>query len=310
MKKEETKKEEKKFPWFRLGKYILIMVILVAGILLYSHKVATHGLKVKEYKIVNAAITDTFHGLKIVHLSDIHYGKTTKKKDLDQIQKKINDLKPDIIVFTGDLFDQSVEIDGEGQKELTDFLKGLDATISKYAITGEDDYEITSYPIILENGSFILLDEKYDTIYNENYESIFIAGLSTNLKGTKNAKDKLKPTLEYLSTLSDTKDPDGNIVENENKPTYKILIMHEPDDIDSIDYQNFDLVLAGHNHGGQIRLPFIGGLLLQDHAKTYPNSYYQLEKTDLYISSGIGTTKIPFRFWNRPSINFYRLTSH
>ena len=310
MKNETTTKDEKNFSWLHFLKYGFVIIIVIGGLFLYSHFIATHGLKIKEYKIVSSQITDTFHGLKIVHFSDIHYGITTTEKDLNNIQEKINNLNPDIVVFTGDLFDQDIEIKEEDQEILTEFLKGINANISKYAITGEDDYSIASYPIILENGGFINLDEKYDMIYNKNYESIFIAGLSTNLQGTKNAKDKLIPAIEYLNSFTEVADENGNITSNNQKPTYTILIMHEPDDIDSIDYGKFDLVLAGHNHGGQIRLPLIGGLLLQDHASHYRNGHYTLNNTEFYISSGIGTTKIPFRLWNRPSINFYRLTNH
>ena len=85
--------------------------------------------------------------------------------------------------------------------------------------------------------------------------------------------------------------------------------MHEPDFIDEIDYRKFDLVLAGHSHNGQVRLPFIGALVKPNYAKKYYDEYYKIKNTDLYISSGIGVSEVNFRLFNRPSFNLYRLTN-
>ena len=96
---------------------------------------------------------------------------------------------------------------------------------------------------------------------------------------------------------------------SEARDLYKILLIHEPDYINNIDYSNFNLILAGHSHNGQVKLPFVGGIILPNGAKKYYKEYYKLNNTDLYISSGIGTSQISFRLFNRPSINFYRLTN-
>lgn len=305
----EQKTERKDKTWWKITKMILIILFIIGIILCYSHFITPHHLKTKEIKIVNTNIPDSFHGLKIVQFSDLHYGMTTNKKDLQKIQKEINRLKADIVIFTGDLFDQSFTLTSKEQKVMTEFLNGIDANISKYAITGEDDYSFSNYSMILENGGFQLLDETYDTIYNEANESIFLAGMSTSIHGTKNTKDKMKPTFDYLDTFYDTKDEEGNIIEKENKPIYHILILHEPDSIYDIDYTKFDLILAGHSHLGQVRLPLIGGLYYPKLSKTLKNSHYQLESTELYISGGVGTTKLPFRLFNSPEISLFRITN-
>ena len=95
----------------------------------------------------------------------------------------------------------------------------------------------------------------------------------------------------------------------EKEPKYKILLLHEPDFIEDVNYQEFNLILAGHSHNGQVRLPFIGALYTPDGSKKYYDEYYDLGKSKLYISSGLGTSTINFRFFNRPSFNFYRLTN-
>ena len=71
----------------------------------------------------------------------------------------------------------------------------------------------------------------------------------------------------------------------------------------------FNLILAGHSHHGQIRLPLIGAIILPDGAKKYYNGYYEFNKTKLYISNGIGTSTINFRLFNKPSFNLYRITN-
>lgn len=283
--------EEQK-SWKGIKILLLILGILVI-FLLYSHYVEPHTLKTVETKIVSSKITDTFHGLKLVQISDLHYGSTTTSKDLEKIKKEVNRLKADILVFTGDLIESNVELTSEQNEELTTFLSGLEATISKYAISGEEDVVRENYSILLENGGFTLLDEKYDTIYNENYEFILIAGVSSK---DKEGENKVSSTLEYVNSL-------------EEKPTYQILLLHEPDLVEELDISNFDLILGGHSHFGQIQLPFIGGLCYPSNSKNHKNRHYTLGNTEVYISGGLGTTKIPFRFLNTPEINLYRLTN-
>ena len=90
---------------------------------------------------------------------------------------------------------------------------------------------------------------------------------------------------------------------------YKIILVHEPDYVDTITskYNNTNLVLAGHSHNGQINIPYIKKLLLPEGSKKYYNNYYKVNNTNLYISSGIGESNINVRFFNKPSINFYRI---
>ena len=287
----------KKF--FTLKKFIIFLIcliLIITGVLLYSRYIGTSGLYIKEYRLTYKKLNDDFYGLKIVHISDIHYGRTVHKKELENIKKEVNLMKPDIIVFTGDLIDKDTELKEKDIKILTDFLTGLDANINKYAITGNHDHEFKNYDIIIENGGFINLNDTYDLIYTNTTNNILIAGVSTNVYGKKTIKEKLESTFTYLEST-------------ENKPNFTILIIHEPDFIDEIDYSKFSLVLAGHSHNGQVRLPLIGAIKKPNYAKKYYDEYYKLKNTDLYISSGIGVSEVNFRLFNRPSFNLYRLTN-
>ena len=91
------------------------------------------------------------------------------------------------------------------------------------------------------------------------------------------------------------------------KYNYSILVLHEPDYIEDFNYNDFNLILAGHSLGGNIKLPFIGGIVKNKGSKIYYDKYYELNDIKLYISGGIGTNNLKFRFNNRPSFNLYRL---
>lgn len=290
---EETKKKRLK----KIIGIILSLLILACTILLYSRYVATSGLVIKEYKVTNEKITDNFHGLKIVHISDIHYGTTIDKKDLQNIVKKVNLLKPDIVVLTGDLLDEETDINAS-KDILIQQLSNIKTTIGKFAIEGNHDDNFEEWSTIIENSGFINLNDTYDKIYKEKNNYILISGVSTNISENNDINAKLQSTKDFLNTVS----------EEEKASIYKILLLHEPDFIDNINDIEFDLVLAGHSHDGQIKLPFIGALQTPIYAKKYYQEHYKVNATDIYISSGLGTSKIKFRLFNRPSINFYRIT--
>ncbi len=97
-------------------------------------------------------------------------------------------------------------------------------------------------------------------------------------------------------------------LKDDNNVDYKIILVHEPDISDKIvkDY-SVNLILAGHSHNGQVRLPIIGPIYTPEHAKKYYDNHYDINGTDLYISSGIGVSSFNYRLFDRPSINFYRI---
>jgi len=292
MKNEDTNKSFLK----RLIIIFIILILLICSILLYSRYIGTSGLEVKEYKIINENLSDDFHGLKIVHISDIHYGRILFKKELDKIVAKINLLKPDIVVLTGDLIDIDTKLDNKSKEELSNTLAKIEATIGKYAINGNHDYKFKEWEFIIEDSGFTNLNDKYELIYGNSKDYILLAGMSTNIYGKKNIDEKLKEVNEYLNN------------NKENIPNYSILLMHEGDFIDDIDISNYNLILAGHSHNGQIRIPFIGAIILPPYGEKYYDEYYKKNTTDIYISSGIGVSEVNFRLFNRPSFNFYRLT--
>ncbi|MBE6144977.1 MAG: metallophosphoesterase [Firmicutes bacterium] len=291
--KNNKKKNGKKFLLTLLALLIIIFIVF-----LYALFIGSKGLKVKEYKLEITNLPKEYHGLKIAHISDIHYGETINKNELKNLKDKVNSLKPDIIVFTGD-----ISTDGLNKKqieEVSKIMSEMKASIGKYAINGNHDYKFKKWDILIDNSGFTNLNDTFEIIYKNESQPIMISGISTNLYGTKNIKDKIEPIMDYLNSFGEN---------STNEPVYSILLLHEPDFIEEIDYNKFDLVLSGHSHNGQVRIPFIGALYTPVGAKKYYDEYYKIDNTDLYISSGVGTTLLGVRLFNKPSFNFYRITT-
>ena len=273
-----------------------IVLVLIISFLLYCRYVGTKGLIVKEYLVKNEKLPTSFYGTKLVQISDIHYGRITKKKELTNISKKVKKLKPDIIVITGDVLDKDITYNDQDIIEIAEILNSMEAPLGKYIISGNHDLvKQDDYNKLLEILNYTSLDDSYQILYNETTEAIMLTGLST-MDNKKKIEEKL------LDSKNQIKSETSNI-------KYNILLVHEPDIITKFDYKDYDLILAGHSHGGQVKLPLIGALRYNRGAKKYHNDYYKLKNSDLYISSGVGTSRVNFRLNNKPSISLYRLVN-
>ncbi|MBQ7140313.1 MAG: metallophosphoesterase [Bacilli bacterium] len=290
MRKRSDKYKISKLKLFLL--IVLTIIALIGCVFIWARFISTSGLIVNEIKVVKETLPESFNGLKVVHLSDIHYGKTINKNKLERVVEKINLINPDIVVFTGDLIDKDIDITNKMINDISKTLKKIDSKYGKYSVKGNHDYSSDSFLEIMENSDFYILENGYDLIYNEKKDFIYIGGLSSSIK----TNIDYEKTLEYFN------------IETNNKDIFRLMLMHEPDNIDNVlEYQSMDLALAGHSHGGQIRLPYFGPMMKVKDAKKYPNSHYKINNTDLYVSYGLGTTTYPFRLFNKPSINFYRI---
>lgn len=271
-------------------KILLVIIVLFSLFTLYGRYIGTNGLKVNEYSIINSKIPESFYGLKIVHFSDIHYKVTITKEELEKVIDEINLLKPDIVILNGDLFNKDIEYTKNDYKDLIEILGKINYNIGKYAIKGDNDLSIKKWESVINDSNFINLNDTYELIYNDGIDPILLVGISSNSK-KNNIKDTIKNINEQVKY----------------KYSYSILTLHEPDYINNIDYSTYDLILAGHSLNGQIKLPFVGGIIKPYGAKKYYDEYYELDHTKLFISSGIGTNSFKFRFNNKPSFNLYRL---
>lgn len=274
--------------WLKIS---ISFILIIIGIIMYARFIGTMGFDTKEYVIYDLDLPNGFDGIKIVHFSDIHYNRAINSDKVDKIIDEINLINADIVVFTGDLIDKDMVITDNDYEYLTDAFSKISARYGKYAVLGNHDYKDMDKVIKVYNDSgFKYLENSYDIIYNNHNEKIFIGGIgnvSYNL-------DNVDKVMEYFNS--------------DNDIDYRIMLVHEPD-ISDIVVDNYDisLILAGHSHNGQVRLPGIGAIYTPPGAKKYYDEYYLIGGTDLYISSGIGVSSLNYRLFNRPSINFYRI---
>ena len=260
-----------------------IVIALLSIILIYSKSVTTHNIKVVEYSIIDEKLEKEYHGLKIVHFSDVLYGKSAGIKDLEKTINKINELRPDIVIFTGDFFSKDIKITDKEKEKIKKLISNINARYGKYAILGDNDqaFKDTFYQIF--NDDFIILDNESSLLYLSNGRPIRFIGINDISK--------------------------EEIIDDGENIIYNILLLHKPDDIEKLK-NKYNVVFAGHSMGGQIKLPFYGPLIKLDGAKKYISGPYNVGDTKLYVNDGIGSQNINMRINNNPKINFYRLYAY
>lgn len=265
-----------------MRRIIYTIILLIVLILLYGFYFNIKGLKIKEYTIESESIPKTFEELKFIHFSDILYKSTTTEDDVKNMIKNINKQNADIIFFTGDLFSKEHKPSKDDIKYLTKQFKKINATQYKFAIIGDSDKKyLNEYKEVLDKSDFILLDDKNFLLFYKDINPINIIGLSNENK-----------LVELLTTDINYK--------------YSIVLTHKPDIFKNINNKNIDLVLSGHSLNGQIRIPFVGGVIKRDGSKNYIDNHYSENNTEMYVSNGLGTIKYKVRLFNKPSINLYR----
>ena len=276
MEKEDRKKEHKNM------KIIIITILLLIVItFIYMRFIATSGFIIKEFNVTSSKLPKGFNGIKVMHLSDIHYASVGENK-LNKAVEEVNLMKPDIIVFTGDLYDEFSNLTDDMKNKIIEALSKLNAPLGKYAVSGNHDYKHEGYEEIITKSGFTYLSNETKLIYYNDDEPIEIIGYPDEREDQPNYDIELS---EY----------------------FKIALIHEGDSWEHIKDKGIDLTLAGHSHGGQVRLPFIGCILKVDGGKKYCEEHYTNNDSQLYVNFGLGETEYKIRSFNKPSINMYRL---
>lgn len=276
----------------KLISFLFIILLVIICVILYARYFGTTGLKVIENSIVDEELPSSFNGYKIVQFADIHYGNTTTIDDIKNITKNINNLKPDIIIFTGDLFDKNIKVTEDDVNILKEELAKIESNINKYVVKGDNDYQyLTEFETIFKYANFTILDNMNELIYYKDNTPIKIVGTTSELKSN----------IDYTSAFKNLED------ENEY---FTILISHEPNIIKSINDYKVNIIFTSHSLGGLINIPFVGGIVKYKGSDNYIKGYYEIENTKMFVNSGIGTQDYHFRLFNRPSINLYRLYNY
>lgn len=265
LKKEKALNISKKI--FHLVSFISIILLLFFA---YIYFIGVKFILTHEYVINDNKIPQSFEGVKILHFSDLLYGSTIHKQDLEKLQKEISLINPQIVIFTGNIVNPNYNLQEDEINYLQKFFKNLPYAIGKYAVMGE--YDSSTANLILENSDFTILNNEIIPVYYHTKDFINIVGLNN-------------PTNEL----------------NIDNQLYTITLINNYDQYHQFNISS-DLILAGHNLGGEIRLfnnPLLGN-------NKYNNAYYEEDNQTIYISNGLGSIH-HLRFMNHPSINIYRL---
>lgn len=236
-----------------------------------------------------------FHGYKIVQLSDLH----SKSFGNDQrtLVKKVKKTKPDLIVFTGDLVDS----ERYDEKPSLILMEKLVQIAPVYFVTGNHEWW---------SGEFKTFEEKLNNIgvqvMRNEAKEITVGADKIQLIGIDD------PAGEFYDQRSTT---ERNIAialaGNEEKVDFQILLSHRPEMFSLYTEYEFDLVFSGHAHGGQFRIPFVGGLIAPDQGlfPNYTSGMYNSDNTTMIVNRGLGNSVIPVRLFNRPEVVVLTLSS-
>jgi uncharacterized protein len=263
-----------------------------AALALYAGEIARHELDIVQRPIVVNNLPPPFHGYRIVQLSDIHLDEYTEPFFLEHVVNKVNSLAPDLVLLTGDFITHGSITFLAGKHaahRCAEILTTLTAPL-RYAILGNHDVAVNA-PLVVQalttRGTPVLLNRHL--AIERNGARLWLCGVDDPATSNPNL-DLALPT-----------NPDGPV----------ILMAHEPDFADTVVAHPrghlVDLMLSGHSHGGQVRLPFLGPLILPPLGEKYPEGHYRFNKMQLYVNRGLGTVGLPFRLNCPPEITVITL---
>ena len=273
---------------YKKKRMIHIVVVIIAIISIFCLW-QNNAITTTEINYCNNKIPDGFNGYRIVHISDLHNKKFGKNQE--RLLREIRAVSPDIIVVTGDLIDRrKYDLD-----TAMVFINGVVKIAPVYYVYGNHEAWSGDYKNISNNllscGVQILDDNKVELIKGGG--KIEILGVSDPdfltsdyMYGTNSSKLK-----EHLKRLSDDS-------------VFQILLSHRPELFDLYADKNIDLIFSGHAHGGQFRIPCVGGLVAPDQGlfPEYTSGAYTQNQSTLIVSRGLGNSIIPIRIFNRPEI--------
>ena len=271
---EEEEKEEKVKKAPIIIKTLLLIAIIALILFLIGYLLTRYvgniGIIVKECPVYSNKINEDWNGTKIVQFSDINFNEF--RNNIPEVIQKINLTNADYVIYTGDLINKNYKVTEEDKNFLRTEISKIKAT-NKYAIKGENDNEV--FEEIFSNSDFQILEP------NEVY--------------------RLHSKRSYINLLVLNDNIENIPLDDE---IYNIVITHNPNNIDNIlKVYHPDLILSGHNLNGSVNLPIIRDL----NKSKYNKSYYEINNTKIYVSSGIGNRDHEHRLFNHPSINFYRI---
>lgn len=270
----------------------ILMLLIIAGMLLfYARYIEPNRLRVEEVTVSSPHVSEAADGLRIMVFADTHFGPYYTTEDFSKVLSAVEDAKPDVLFFLGDLIDHYSRYSENGDTRwISEVLSQMEAPHGKFAVYGNHDYgggAETKYPTVMSDGGFQILAN----------ETTVLSDLGLSIIGIDDV-------------LIGYGDPEAAAEAQDD--TFNIVLTHAPDIADRVITYPVDLVLAGHTHGRQVDLRFFDDLVLPPYGKKYISGLYFLpgeRGPQLYVTSGLGTTKLPLRFLSVPEVTLITLSS-
>ncbi|MBP1045413.1 metallophosphoesterase [Enterococcus sp. BWM-S5] len=259
------------------------LLVLGVSLTVYGFFIEPKRITVKHHELGE---NNGQNSIRLLQLSDIHLQKNYSIEQLEKIVAAVNEEKPDIVAFTGDLFDNFANYGPV--EETAALLSRIEAPLGKFAVWGNHDYgggAVNAYAQLMAAGGFKLLENTGEMIQTSNQKNLYLSGIDDSLFGS--------PSIE--SAMSYRTDA-----------AYSVLLSHEPDVVEpAVDF-DVSLILSGHSHGGQVNIPFFP--VTTALAEKYISGFYSLgDQTELYVNTGLGTSMIPVRIGVPPQIVVFDL---
>ncbi len=260
---------------------LLILIVFIASFVWVNNK----WIQTTEYTISSAALPFAFDGKKIVQISDLHNANFGKQQST--LIEKVEAAEPDAVFLTGDLIDSN-RYNLEISLTLVDALVDMSPV---YFVLGNHEVSVNKIEEITaaleERGVHVLMNDKM--LWEEDGEAVQIAGINDPLLNMDLTSEDFTREALKEAALDDE---------------FTLLLAHRPEVFSIYVEQGIDLVFAGHAHGGQIRIPGLGGLIApgQGWFPTMTEGIFQKKDTQLVLSRGLGNSLFPVRVFNLPEI--------
>lgn len=277
---------------FTRRRFVATSLAASAALALYSNEISRHEIEVTHPTFYLPRLPPAFDGFRIAQISDIHLAEYTEDFFLRRVIARVNALAPDMVLLTGDYISRgplSIEMSMLASSRCAQLLSTLTCPL-RYAILGNHDAFLGPRVVRehMENYGIPVLVNRFLPV-ERGGQHIILAGVDTASEG--------RPNL----TLAVPEKPDAPV----------ILMAHEPDFADRVANHgrgaNVTLILSGHSHGGQVRLPGLRPLALPPLGRLYPEGHYLVGASQLYVNRGIGTVGLPFRLNCPPEITLATL---
>ncbi|MDE3181194.1 MAG: metallophosphoesterase [Acidobacteriota bacterium] len=250
--------------------------------------------EITETVIRLSRLPSRYDGLRIVHLTDIHLGLYTPIEEVERVVDLANRLRPDVVALTGDY----VTFSPTYILPVAQALGRLRAPLGAYAVLGNHDFRAGAEEVtralrahhirVLRNAHFALRRQREAPNRAgkrvqpaKSRKALWLVGVDDAWEATPDLKAALRSI------------PPGDA---------KILLCHHPEGIEEASKRGIDLMLSGHTHGGQVRLPLLRSLYRSIPGERFVDGWNQLGETQIYVSRGIGKVVVPLRVACRPEI--------